>query len=275
MNRKVNWHYTDRCDFSCKYCFIKPLGAFEIRDIKLLEILSNHFDEINLVGGEPTIIDGFTELVDEAYKLFGKVSMVTNGYRIINDKVKIDLKKFNQIGISIDFFDKEKNKLIGRNRADDSLGFDDYMKFKNMLEENDVIFKINLMISKLNYKEDFNEQLKALNPARLKVLGIMDMTEGKSIQGLAITKEEFNHFIKNHPKLAEYTNELVIESPGEMINAYYMVTGDGYLFSNEGFVTKKIGSFFETDGEELIKQLPINQELYNKRYTNEGVHNDK
>lgn len=264
--KKVNWHYTDRCNFSCRYCFIRPLEKFEIQDVKLLNKLAEHFDEINFVGGEPTLVDNFNELIQYAKTLFKKVTMVTNGLIIANESKELDLNGFSQIGVSIDFFTKEENIKIGRCRGDESLDINDYQKIKNKLSKKNIEFKINLMISKLNYKKDFNKELELLRPHRLKVLGVMAVNDDPEMIKLAVTSEEFNIFIKNHPNLKNFTDELVIERPGEMINAYYMVTGDGHFFTNNNFKINKVGSVFKDPMEQIIEKLMIDDKLFNKRY---------
>lgn len=262
--KKVNWHFTKRCNFSCKYCFVKPMHHFEYKDLQAIEILSNYFEEINLVGGEPTIDDEIEKIIDFASERFSKVTMVTNGYNLANkpDSIK-NLEKLSSIGISIDFFDKENNIKIGRNRGEDSLDIQDYLKIKQLLEQNNIEFKVNLMISKMNYDFDFNKELELLKPSRLKVIAIMDLFEKK--HHLGVTEEEFKHFTNRH-ELSKYTNRLVLEAPGEMIDAYYMVDGDGSLFVNTNFEINVKANIFDKDFKEKLDSYKLNTELYNKRY---------
>lgn len=267
MGLKVNWHFIHRCNFSCKYCFVKPLPTFEVKDLKLLDILSRHFSEINLVGGEPTISDDFGKIIEYAKNIFDSVSMVTNGYKISKDSFNIDLSQFKTIGVSIDFFDKENNIKIGRCRSlDDALSFDEYKIVAKKIKAAGAEFKINLMVSTMNMNMNFDKFLRELKPDRLKILGVMDVFGDENTKKLQPSKEEFLNFVNTH-HFNEYCNDVVIEGLGEMVDAYIMVTGDGDLLTDSNFEKKVLGNFFKENSSELLSKLNLDLDKYKNRYS--------
>lgn len=266
--KKVNWHFIQNCNFRCSYCFIRPLDKFEfnIKGIKIIDKLSDLFDEINIVGGEPTISDDFDLIIERAKSKFSKVSLVTNGFNLLNNE--IDLSPFSSIGISIDFFDKENNKIIGRaNKNGESLDINDYIEIKRIVKESGCAFKVNLMVSKLNFNEDFTEFLTKLKPERLKIIAIMDVFPDKETKAkeLQVSNDEFQIFVDKH-NWALFSEDIVFEGPGEMINAYYMVDGEGEFLSNDSSNFRKVGNILDGDTDQILKKVNVENEKFNKRY---------
>ena len=72
MMYKVNLHITQKCNYSCKYCFahFENSNDLEIDDWKeIIDNLksSNLINEINFAGGEPVLYKDFSKLVEYAY----------------------------------------------------------------------------------------------------------------------------------------------------------------------------------------------------------------
>src|SRR2546421_13312 len=117
-----NLHYTDRCNYRCRYCFVETnINKEEMSLDELKEIvvkIKDYFIErdmqdgrINLVGGETLLDKPFLfQLVDFIRMQNILVSIVTNGSKIEEDFIKKINGKVDMIGISVDSLDDDTNK---------------------------------------------------------------------------------------------------------------------------------------------------------------------
>ena len=94
---------TERCNMNCPHCFNandRLKGEMDA-DILIRYMRENaqylHHYSLKIMGGEPTLHPRFTEVVDEACKYFGRVSIFTNGR-----KPELLLRWFpNKVGITV------------------------------------------------------------------------------------------------------------------------------------------------------------------------------
>ena len=87
--RSVNWHITQRCNYSCRFCFSKNLDQ-EIKNLEtaqeILQYLrSMGMEKINLVGGEPLLHLLFFDIAKLVKSSSFVVSLVSNGYYLNDD----------------------------------------------------------------------------------------------------------------------------------------------------------------------------------------------
>lgn len=123
---------TDICNFSCDYCL--PDGyktGFKKRFLELHEIrnlvsafaaLGTH--KIRLTGGEPTLRQDFTEIVQTiaAEANISKLAMTTNGYKLKQNIQKWHEAGINALNVSIDTLDRDGfHKLTGHDRLPEIL----------------------------------------------------------------------------------------------------------------------------------------------------------
>ena len=127
MQLVFNWHITEKCNYSCHYCFSKWENNREIwHDEKtskklIYEIASyNHAlrfpmftsaTRLNFAGGEPLLAGA--KLI--GYVRFAKekgieTSLITNGFLLTKNIEVVD--SLDMLGISIDSFDKDTNFRI-------------------------------------------------------------------------------------------------------------------------------------------------------------------
>lgn len=120
---KVQIQYTNRCNLKCPHCYVNSGMALsdemKEEDIKtlLLELRDFGVLQIEWSGGEVFTRKNFLDMVIFARDLGFEQSVLTNGYAI--SKLSIEpsylWKLFTSIQISINGFNKNFNKWVGKN----------------------------------------------------------------------------------------------------------------------------------------------------------------
>ncbi len=222
IEKTINLHLTDRCNFKCKHCFVNMKG----RELSLQECISiidavydmNQFTRINLAGGEPMMVRHLQDVIDYVVKKGFKCSIITNGSLLTTDFIKRNRNKLCMIGISIDSLDDEVNKLIGRK------SILEVKKLCECIKKEKIRLKINICISKYNLSCDFTHFLEEIEPDRLKLLQILPTPQLGNSSELLISKEEFKVVCK---KLISFNP--ICEENEYMREAYLIVDSEGCL----------------------------------------------
>ena len=259
----VNWHFINRCNMSCKYCFV-PKQSEELslsQSLSILSKLRNKFTKINFVGGEPTLSPYLPLLVKEAKALGFVVSIITNGYELIynEDHYKSLYKSLDIIGLSVDSLNHFTNCTIGRCIHNKSIPLKDYQNLCNTIKENNITLKINTVVSKLNKDEDFSSFYEVTNPDKIKIFQVLkpNLTLKHTYDDMLISKEEFYSFIARHKR---FDKKLCIEDNNMMLNSYYMLDSKGRFIDNSTGRFSK--SLLHTTLEDALKDIYLDEEKY-------------
>ncbi|CAG1003457.1 MAG: viperin family antiviral radical SAM protein [Candidatus Methanoperedens sp.] len=234
--KSANWHLTTRCNYACKFCFIKNLDS-EIMDLKcaeeiLVKLKDIGIEKINFVGGEPLMHPLLFEITKISKDLGFVVSLVSNGY-FLNRKSIYKLSSFvDWIGLSVDSSYERVEVALGRGNGN---------HIKHVLEISDIIheaglkLKINTTVTRLNYAEDMRSLLMNLKPERWKILQILHI-KGQNdpyFGDLSITDREFDYFISlNQDNAIIGEGKQVFERNNDMIDSYFMLSPGGNVMSN-------------------------------------------
>ena len=119
----INFHITDACNYTCKHCF----ADFKMKDLplkdakKVIDSIEMFFREneidngrINIAGGEPLMYRHLDEIIDYIAEKNIKVSIITNGSRLTEERIAAWSGKVAMIGISVDAINADANIHIGR-----------------------------------------------------------------------------------------------------------------------------------------------------------------
>ena len=264
----LNWHFTKKCNMGCKYCFV-PIGNELSRDERftILEKIKGTFDRINFVGGEPTIHPDLIDLMEKAKEMEFKVTLVTNGYRMIKDPFYAEkiLNIVDGIGISIDSMNDETNKRIGRCHCLQTLSKGEYVELCMRIKKHNLPLKINTVVSQANLDEDFSDFYSSVKPDRIKMFQVLvpNLPIKRDYSEFLITSEEYFAFVKRHQ---DKGFSIVAESNELMVGSYFMLNAAG-CFENDdnGFESECL---LNTDMtvEKALKEVGINMDKYLFRY---------
>lgn len=99
---------TYKCNPQCKHCYIEGgLDRKEVMNFEKTNELLNSLHEygvsvIEFTGGEPTLFNGFNDLLIRATELFDLVGIVTNGTLLTQQTLKTLSKHLSNVAIQVD-----------------------------------------------------------------------------------------------------------------------------------------------------------------------------
>lgn len=270
----VNFHLTNACNYGCKYCFGKFPENKEVDLQKACAVVDNIWryfakcgvtdGRINLAGGEPLLCPYLDELIDYINAYGIKVSLITNGSLLSEEKIASWKGKVYCIGLSFDSALSETNTEIGRCCNGRTISQKQAVRITQAIHRNGIKLKINTVVSKLNVNEDMTVFLNRLKPDRLKFLqmeiveGVNDCTSKYKISG-----KEFERFCKRHEKCCRNT---VCERAADLENSYLMINPQGEVQLNNAGKYQTYGNCLERELCEILSQIPISEERFNSRY---------
>ena len=266
ISRTVNWHFTNKCNMSCQYCFVPCNKELSLKEsFIVLSKLRDFFSRINFVGGEPTLSSKLKPLVIKARELGFEVSIVTNGYIFSKnpDYLYSLIHNFSIVGISVDSLNKETNLEIGRCSSMVPLSESDYISLCNKITSAGCKLKVNTVVSKLNLEEDFNQFYQEVNPSRIKLLQVLKPAGHlkRNYDCLQISEEEYKAFVRRH---SGFSDIICSESNEQMLNSYYILNSIGCFLDNKTGKSSK--SLLKYDLHEVLLDIFIDEKKYSARY---------
>ena len=264
----VNWHFTQRCNMGCKYCFVarcKELNKSQY-DI-ILDKLKDKFDRVNFVGGEPTISPYILDLI-KATKAYGlKATLVTNGYRMVKEPKFADeiLGLVDGVGISVDSLNPATNSSIGRCHRSTVLTEEEYITLCRKIKDSGLPLKINTVVSKANLGEDFTSFYGVILPDRIKMFQVLvpNFHTRNDYSEFLISKDEYEAFVRRH---RDRGFEIVAEDNKHMIGSYIMVNSEGCFEDNEHGIRSRSLLDPLVTAESALEEVNIDMDKYMYRY---------
>lgn len=267
-NLVVNWHITEKCNYHCRFCFAKWNNQKEIWNSfeeakSILENLHSIWKSsyrLNFVGGEPLLFSTkIIPIMNYAISLGMNISIQTNGTKL--EILAPIVRSISQIGISIDSWDSERNKIIGRCCGAKTLNKDALLHKINLLRKAGGTFKlkINTVVNEWNWDDVVIPQMDELGCNRIKILRQMPFGTSKGI-----SEEQFHTFIKCNYR---ETLPIYIEDNDLMTESYLMIAPDGKLFQNTlsgRYVFSN--SLLSTKFTDAIRQINFDIEKFDSRY---------
>ncbi len=248
----INWHITEACNFSCRYCYAKWDGKEKElihdwgRTQKLLAEIASFFApgnpsnpleralswssiRLNLAGGEPLLYpEAALRVLSHARSLGMNTSIITNGSRFSDDLVVQIAPLVSMIGVSIDSGRADTNLGIGRVDSRGALLNDQKLAgllAKAKTHNQGLSVKLNTVVNELNVDEDMGNTLDAFWPDRWKVFRMLPVVTGD----LAVSSEAFETFVARH---ARYKDVMCVEDNDVMSESYLMLDPLGRFFQN-------------------------------------------
>lgn len=272
-NLKVNLHITERCNYGCRYCFAhfgrnKDLTLKEWQRIIDNLSSSEKVSGINFAGGEPMLYKDFPALVEYAKRSGFKVSIISNGFFLLDERFTPSdiFFELETLGISVDSFNEKILVELGCcDRASNILSQEKLIaiiKRARALNPN-IKIKLNTVVSKLNVNEKLVELEKVIDVDRWKFLKMKPFrNKDFSNLDLTVSDEEFERFLKLNER---NKGESVPES--SLTGSYIIIDNRGNLLDNADDDYTVVGNLLEENFEDVFARYSFDAQLYSSRYS--------
>ena len=174
-------------------------------------------------------------------------------------------RTLDMMTVSIDSFNDETSQSIGRGKGDHTK----YVKrAADLCRTFDVDLKINTVVCRSNLNEDMRESIAELDPFRWKVVQ-MYLVDGMNTNvdnplhdatDLAITREEFETFIKRHEDV-----ECLQSEPNERFVRAYLLLNERMRFLSTSEGGKETDSILDVSVADAIEQCDFCSEKFIER----------
>jgi len=241
--KSVNWHLISACNYRCRFCFARNLGEAPVSfddGVGIIRKLADMgMDKINFAGGEPLLHPRLLDYCADAKEYGMTVSITTNG-SLLNENMIMKMQDIvDWIALSIDSGSEQTEALLGRGTGNHVIHC---KNIAGIIHNAGILLKLNTTITGHNYREDMHPLVWMIKPDRWKVLQMTHIIgeNDDAVEELAITSEQFNHFIENHQNVILENGKLPIFESCDMIeNSYFMITPSGNVKVDVGNVITK------------------------------------
>jgi len=263
----INIALTNRCNYSCRFCFGHLHGQehhFHIKRVLELPGLLKKAgcEKITFEGGEPLLSPYLNPLLYESKKVGLITCVVTNGSLISREWLMVMGNYTDWIGISIDSKHDEIEKWLGRGGK----GHTEMVKKAAILcHEFGIRLKVNTVVTSVNYREDLTDLIIELRPDRRKAFQVLKIKgeNDKGFDELEITDDQFREFIELNSRVIESGIDLVPEFNHDMDGSYIMILPDGHFFNKirESYVVGE-NSIFEVGVQKALEQVEWREDRF-------------
>lgn len=248
----INWHITEACNYSCKYCYAswkradKEVVHHSSDVVKMLEDLHNFFSpenqfnplrqvmdwqsvRLNLAGGEPLLYPSrVLDIVRTARKIGFSTSLITNASCLTLELARTLAPELSVLGVSIDSASERKNLLIGRSEKG-GVTLSPKTMSQVLTEARScnpsIKVKINTVVNAINCGDEMSSLIRQLAPQRWKVLRMLPLVT----TDLSVSDVDFQGFLTRHRNLADV---MCVEDNSDMVESYLMIDPQGRFFQN-------------------------------------------
>jgi radical S-adenosyl methionine domain-containing protein 2 len=274
----INWHILERCNYSCDYCFAKYANSDkkEIHNSKesiefLLEKVYHYFTtkyngysiRLNIAGGEPMLSKNLDYIIEVAYRIGFKISLITNASKLTSRFIRTNAKHISMFAISIDSINNKVNIKIGRSFKNNTLSISKIFKHLEELKKMNplVKIKINTVVNKYNYKNYLGDIIDLINPFKWKVLQALSLTDE-----VFCSDEQYKMFLINHQNI---NTKISQESNNDMRDSYIMLDPYGRFYQNTFGKYNYSKSILDVDIEKAFESIKFDFNKFIQRYSNE------
>ncbi|KAJ1634031.1 hypothetical protein T492DRAFT_903746 [Pavlovales sp. CCMP2436] len=251
----VNFHFSRRCNYACAFCFHSQSNIDILPIEKLLQVVSLLADagvrKLNFAGGEPFLFPvQLSKLLAHAKDLGLYTSIITNGSHLTGKWMRAHAQHIDMLGYSFDSASDKTNFAHGRwpkgardsSPADFSSSAPPSRSVRHLLHaaelarEHGVMFKVNSVVTALNWKEDISAHIEAAQPKRWKVFQVLPL-EGENcgsggrgdVLPLLLPREHYFAFVERNRAGLRDPSVLIAE-PNDVMQSSYVVLDEAARF---------------------------------------------
>lgn len=264
----VNFHLWEPCNMRCKFCFagfkdvkqsILPKGHLPREQaIQVVQQLADlGFQKLTFAGGEPTLCSWLSDLIVTAKQAGLTTMIVTNGSKLTDSFLRDNNKHLDWIAISVDSLNADTNIKTGRAiSGNTSLQADYYFSLADRIKQHGYGFKVNTVVSRLNFNENMSDFIRYSKPKRWKVFQVLPIVGQNDlhIDDFKISDEQFQFFVSSHSNLNDFTT-LVPENNSEMKGSYAMVDPAGRFYDNAKGTHNYSKPILEVGAKQAIQEV--------------------
>jgi len=237
---QLNLHFINYCNYDCVYCFAdKTVAGYpDINSlVKWVDSISDYFKKnqvinprINLVGGEPLLYKEILPLIKYIHSKGIRVSLVTNGSLLTEEFLSEAGEFLDMIGISVDTLKKETAIMIGRSTQNEqTLSLKKLITICKKIKSLNIRLKVNIVVSKFNFMEDFSIFLDRIEADKVKFLELYIVNQmNRDSFEYKLSKEEYNKFCSRH----SMCKNILKEDNEKFDGGYIMIDFKGDLIVN-------------------------------------------
>ena len=219
--------------------------------------------KITFAGGEPTLFQHLGDALMHAKRIGMVTSIVTNGARLENLLENYG-RHIDWVALSIDSTYENIQQNLGRGNGS---YIRKCIKLASMCHRMKIKLKMNTVITNLNYKEDFSELIKIIQPRRWKifqVLPIIGQNDG-DVDELLVDSDKFQEFISKNQHLENDKLQIVPENNDAMTGSYVMIDPEGRFFSNVDGTYLYSSPILKVGILEAFDEIEFNIDKFEKR----------
>lgn len=276
----INWHILEACNYDCYFCYAKygQKSIFSrcysevLHELSALNGLRLDFQNssaivggvrINFAGGEPFLEKDLGQSIALAYDLGLRPSFITNGSLLTDDFIMKFGPMISVAGFSVDSFDDEQNRRIGRrdNRGA-QVGYERMAKIFSLFRQvsPSTLLKINTVVCSENAGDDLTSPLRELRPDRWKALRVIPI---HGATGRGISDEQFSSFLDRHRNVP---GKIVPEDNIDMHRSYIMLDPDGRFYQRDGSDYMRSASILDVGAAIALRSVEFDAKTYASRY---------
>ncbi|WP_394198562.1 viperin family antiviral radical SAM protein [Litoreibacter albidus] len=276
----INWHILEACNYDCYFCYAKygqrsifsrhyagilrKLDALKNRRIDFQNgpVIAENI-RINFAGGEPFLEKDLDRAIDFAYNLGLRPSFISNGSLLTDDFIMRFGPMVSVAGFSVDSFDDEQNRKIGRRdsrgaQVDSERMAEIFRLFRQVSPK--TLLKLNTVVCPENVGDDLSSSLRELRPDRWKALRVIPI---HGATGRGVSDEEFSNFLARHKDVA---GQIVPEDNVDMHRSYLMLDPDGRFYQREGSSYIRSAPILDVGAATALRSVEFDAKTYSSRY---------
>ena len=234
----VNYHFTRKCNYACKFCFHTSKSSYVLQIEDQLELISrlrrSGVAKINFAGGEPFLIHYHKQLGEMVKRSktvgFESVSIISNGSQL--DPAWFDEfgSYLDVLGISCDSAVASTNLAIGRAAGRHEDQVENIRRASKICSAYGVKFKMNTVVCSHNKLEDITPLVNELSPMRWKIFQVLPLDGEntgvnalRNVDDLLISDKEFDQYVERSRLGLRDTSIMKAESNKVMQSSYLLV----------------------------------------------------